>query len=103
MVRKSKIHRVSALKDSTGKRSPDTEAEMVVRVVARVRAAVGGAEVPRFVVPGTAAHDTLSAVATCRPCRAVRRRSVVVVVPAILDPLPDIAVHVVQAECIRRE
>src|SRR5215510_10181881 len=84
-------------------RPRDTEADMVVPGVAGVPFAVGRAELPRLVVPGTAAHDAATAVAACRPCRAVRRRSVVVVVPAILDPLRNIAAHVVQAERIGRE
>jgi hypothetical protein len=36
------------------------------------------------------------------PHRAVARRSPVIFVPTILDPLPDIAVHVAEAPAIRR-
>ncbi|MGA7451257.1 MAG: hypothetical protein WBW73_08265 [Rhodoplanes sp.] len=43
---------------SGGKRTPDTEADIVVPVVGGVPVAVGGAEVLWIVVPGTAANDT---------------------------------------------
>ena len=46
-------------------------------------------------MPGTAADDTATGIATLQPRGAVRRRTVVGVVPDILAPLPDGAVHVV--------
>src|SRR4029077_11361344 len=37
------------------------------------------------------------------PSRAVRRRAVIIVVIAVLGPLPCIALHVVEAEGVRRK
>src|SRR5262245_7996141 len=53
-------------------------------------------------VPATATGDTATAIAGC-PYRAIRRRPVVVAMPTILDPFPDIAVHVVETERIGGE
>jgi hypothetical protein len=51
-------------------------------------------------VVGTAADDPAIAI-TCRPSRAVGGGPVILFVIAILDPFPDIAVHVIEAEAIR--
>ena len=52
--------------------------------------------------PGTAAEHPVSASTIC-PRRTIRGRPAVALVVAILDPFPDIAVHVVEAERIGRE
>jgi len=50
--------------------------------------------------PGPAADDTVTAI-DCSPLRAVRWRSIVSVVIAVLDPLRDTAVHIVEPKVIR--
>ena len=60
------------------------------------------AQIPWLAGPGAAAQDATIAVAG-RPGRAVRRSAFVAVVVAILDPLPGIAVHVVEAPGIGLE
>src|SRR6202030_593813 len=62
----------------------------------------GRAEVPWIDGPGTAAEDTATAVSAC-PSRAVRRRAGTIVVIAVLGPLPCIALHVAEAEGVRRK
>src|SRR5258708_1603752 len=52
--------------------------------------------------PGTAANDMVDAIARHQN-RAVGRRSIVIVLIAILDPLPNIAIHVMQTERIGRK
>jgi len=52
--------------------------------------------------PGPAADDTVTAI-DCSPLRAVRWRSIVSVVIAVLDPLRDTAVHIVEPKVIRCE
>ena len=56
---------------------------------------------PRIVVPRTAAQHTLLAL-SLRPRAAIIRRSEVGVrvVPAVLNPLPDVAKHVVKAKAV---
>src|SRR5699024_1488227 len=49
--------------------------------------------------PGAAADDTTVA-AGVDPCRAIFRGAHVAVVPAVLDPLHDVAAHVVEAEWV---
>ena len=51
---------------------------------------------------GTAAHNAPTTIAVL-PRTAVGRRTLIVVVPAIFSPLPDIAKHVVEAELVWRE
>ena len=71
---------------SGGKRPPDTEPEVAVPVAGGVPVAAGRAEDPWIEVPGTAAKDTATATISC-PRQTIRGRSVVVVVPAVLDPV----------------
>lgn len=61
-----------------------------------------GAEEHSGTIPGTATRNAQATIAG-EPGRAVGRRAVVAVVPAILHPLPHVAVHVVQSEPVRRE
>src|SRR6516165_6127948 len=88
---------------SGGKRATDPEAKLVAPHVGAVGVAACGAETPRIAVPGAAAEDTATAFAFFNPSRTVLRSPVVVLVLAILDPLPDIAMHVMETECIGGE
>jgi hypothetical protein len=63
---------------------------------------VGRAEVARRVEPGTAADDTRAAILEC-PGRAVRRRALIAGVIAILERIPNIAVHLVETPRIGLE
>ena len=49
-------------------------------------------------VPMGAASDDLAIVRLIDPGAAVGRRTLMILVPGILDPFPDIARHVIQAE-----
>src|SRR5262245_49949690 len=86
-----------------GKRPTDPEANLVVPVVGGAPVAAGGAEIPRNADPSAAAEDTATAFAFFNPSRTVLRSPVVVLVLAILDPLRDIAMHVMETECIGGE
>ena len=83
-------------------RPPETEAKPIAPLVGGERAAEGRAEVLRMVEPGTAAKDpaTLTLGARCRPCGAVRWRTLIGAVPTVLNPFQDVAMHVVQAKRI---
>ena len=63
------------------------------------REAVGRAQVPRNVEPGTAAKNTVNTTAA-GPGRAVGWRAGIIPIRAILDPFPDVALHVVKAKGI---
>ena len=95
--------------DSGGKRAPDAEAYVLPTAFGGVKAPAGRAEPSKIVVKGTAAvHAEYTATSLGPhyihgPGRSVRGRPIVVVVVAILDPLPNIAVHVVEPKRIRRE
>src|SRR5262249_41003046 len=61
--------------------------------------AVRGSEFGRRATARTAADDTKAAIAAAfDPRRTVRWRAVVIVMEAILGPLPDVAHHVMQSE-----
>src|SRR6516162_8572831 len=62
--------------------------------------AEGRAEAHRIANPGTAANDTVVAIALGDPGRAVVGCAFVVGVQTILDPLPDVALHIVEAELV---
>ena len=87
---------------SRTKRPPDPEAQAHVPIAGGGPVAAGRAEDPRIVEPGTAADDAATANLS-RPRRTISGCSVVIVVIAVLDPLPDVAMHVVEAERIGRE
>jgi hypothetical protein len=89
--------------NSMAKRTPNAETQVHVLEAGRVPAAAGRAETLGNIFPGPAADDTVGATAACSPRRAVRRRSIVIIVIAILDPLRDIAVHIVEPKLIRCE
>ena len=61
-----------------------------------VPVAIGRAEDPWVVEPGTATQHTPTTVPAARPRRAIARSPSIVLMPAVLDPLPHVAVHVVQ-------
>src|SRR5262245_16013353 len=81
-------------------RAGDPQADIVVTEVVRRVEPNGGAEVPRKVGPGTAAKDPGIA-SSGYPGRAVSGRAGVAVLVALLHPLPDIAVHLVEAPRVR--
>ncbi len=84
----------------SGRNRPrDTDPDTWAREAEVVGAAVGCARPNRRVEPGTAANDPVTAVA-CYPRRAIRRRSIVVAMPAILHPFINIAEHVVEAKFV---
>ena len=74
--------------------------DVVVAVVCVVPAASGGTHVSRFIVERTAAKNALFTVPG-GPGRPVRWRVNVIVVPAVFDPFPYIAHHVVGPDRIR--
>src|SRR5262249_9596028 len=88
---------------STRQRSGAREAERAEPHIDRAPAARGRADDPAVVAPGPAADDPEAWVAAREPRRPVRWRAVVGLVPAILNPLPDVAVHVVKPPRIRLE
>src|SRR5262249_11362122 len=83
--------------DRAGDAEADTEAARVARRAQPLgRAAVGGAVVPR----AAAQHAQGAAL---RPRRvAARPASIIRLVVVVGDPVPDVAVHVVQAEGVGR-
>src|SRR5580698_5279703 len=85
--------------DSRRKGAPDTEAYNADPIDGGAGKAAGRAELHRGATKGAAAGDTKNAVRGL-PGRTVGRSPLVARVPADFDPLPDIAVHVVKAECI---
>src|SRR5262249_73449 len=85
------------------KRPAGREAEIVDPLSGGARVAVRGADIFRNEVPGTAAVHMVCALAAFDPGRTIRRRAIVIAVEAILDPLKDIADHVVEAERIGLE
>ena len=61
--------------------------------------AARGTQVLRIDEPGTAPRHPHVPI-TCRPSTTVGRRAVVIVIPAILRPLPDIFVHIMKTESV---
>src|SRR4051812_2066175 len=62
-----------------------------------------GAHQRRGCKPRPAPQVMLGTVTIGEPRRAIGRRTAIVRMPAILDPLENIPQHVVQAECVRLE
>ena len=83
-------------------RPPDPKPIAVAPVDGGVPVAVRGAEVPRIVDPGAAAKDPATAISGC-PGGAIRRRAAVISIPAVLHPLPHVAMHVVEAKGVGLE
>src|SRR5262249_42691014 len=67
-------------------------------IIGGVPEAQGRAQAHWIARPGTAANDTVVAIASCYPSCAVLGCPFVVGVQTIFDPFPDVAVHVVEAE-----
>lgn len=84
------------------KRLGNSEAEEVSRMLDVGRVARRGTHVQRVAPPGTAAYDTPATVNAGRPGPAIGRCRVTLV-PAILDPLLDIAQNIIQSESVRRK
>ena len=80
----------------------DVAAELPVTVTPLDSSAVRGAQAPRLVDPGAAARHPRSTIPT-RPRAPVRRRSLIALVPAVLNPLIYIPQHIVQTETVRLE
>lgn len=95
--------RVGGRQPSRVKRPPDTEAEIECMIVGGKPETKGRSEARRSAEPGTAAKDTIVAIALRYPGGTVLGCPFVVGVQTILDPLPDVAVHVVKAELVGRK
>jgi len=95
--------RVGGRQPSRGKRPPDTEAEIECMIVGGKPETKGRSEAGRSAEPGTPAKDTIIAIAPRYPGGAVLRCPFIVGVQTILDPLPDVAVHIVKAELVGRK
>src|SRR5260370_13483983 len=104
MVSITPTERPREVPEPSGRKGPsDPKAGVVVPVVLLVPVAVRRPWICRIVVPGTAADDTFLAI-PCRPRnKAIGGRPVVVLMPAILHPLPHIAGHIVESERIGLE
>jgi len=89
-------------KESRTKRAADPETDVAVPEVGSAPVAGGRPEVLWIVPPGTAAEDTGLTLAK-RPRRTISRRPIVVLVIAILHPLPHVTRHIVKAERIGLE
>src|SRR5271168_701893 len=63
---------------------------------------VGGSNIAGIVFPRSGADDARQAVAF-HPCRTIPRCALIILMPAISNPLMDIAAHVIEAERIRLE
>src|SRR3954471_90096 len=100
LLRDSPEHSVRARGDpdrasSGGQCSRDPESKVVEPVHRGIRQTGGRARAVRT-IGNTAAADGMGiAVPVFDPGRAIHRCSAVIVVAAILNPLPDIAMHVV--------
>jgi hypothetical protein len=64
--------------------------------VRRIPITMGRAKPSGDVISGTATNDSATAIARCARA-AIAEMVAVAVVPAVLSPLPDIAVHLVEA------
>jgi hypothetical protein len=87
------------------KRPGNPEPEIVDADDGEVPAADGRTEDPRIDDPGAAAADAVARGIfsfSVRPRRAIARGTLVAVMPDVLHPLPDVAVHVVKTPGVRR-
>src|SRR5262249_31495707 len=83
-------------------RAGDAEPVGGIAHVGVVPIAAGGADIARVVHPRAAALDALGA-ARRLPRASIGRSAAIVAAPAVGDPLPHPACHVVEAERVRRE
>jgi len=84
-------------------RSGDPEAERVEADVDVPFLAHGRPDKRGFVAPGAATDDAVAWIGALNPGRPVRRRAEIGVVPAVLDPLLDVSMHVVESEGVGLE
>ena len=73
-----------------------------VSVMGLVPVAEGGAEIVGAISPGAASDDALIAIPS-RSGASVTRIAIIIVVPAIFSPIPNVAVHVVKTPRICME
>ena len=83
-------------------RSGHPEAVVAIPAARDAAVAARGAESPRIAVPGTAANDPRTAI-TVIFRRAVHRRPLIALSIAVLDPLPDIPMHLIEPPRVRSE
>jgi hypothetical protein len=83
-------------------RSGHPEAVVAIPAAQDAPVAACGAEAPRIAVPGTAANDPQTAI-TVIFRRAVRRRPLIALSIAVLDPLPDVPMHLIEPPRVRSE
>ena len=76
-------------------RAGNSKTVVVVPVFGGVPVAVGGAQEPRFAVPGTAAQHARPAILAPNPCTPIRRRALIIIMPTVLHPFPDITVYII--------
>ena len=82
-------------KDSRGKRPGDTKPEVVEPSDGGKPEPVRRTQIPRYADPRAPAQHATRTISPL-PGRPVRRCTKIVVVPAILHPLPHVPVHIVQ-------
>ena len=79
-----------------GRWRPDnTKTPNVVEVVSIGIETPSTPAIPRVEVPATATEHSIAIVSPTFPSTSVRRRSIVTIMPNILTPFRDIAVHIV--------
>src|SRR5258706_11079456 len=86
-----------------GGRAGNLKPDKKVAIAGGVVVADRRAQVPGKVIPGAAAKRSSATITRDHRDRRIARCPVVVVPPAILDPLHGVSEHVVQSERIRRE
>src|SRR5262245_31366883 len=89
-------------RNKTSNSSGNAEALAAVSVMWLVPVAERGAEMVGIIRPGAASHDAVAAVPR-RPGGSVTRIAVVLVIPAIFRPIPNVAVDVVKTPRICTE
>lgn len=102
---KSRIARVQGYKGSRAKGNGPGEAKAQEEVTEAGEEAVAKrrpAE-PRIEVPATAAEHPDSLPWIFDPCPSIIGCSVIIIMPVILHPLPDIAVHVIKTPSVWRK
>ena len=76
--------------------------KVVISVFEDIPRTIRGTEIPWLAAPCSAPHDPTPAITT-QPRRTILRGTPIAVIPAVLDPLPDIAVNIVYAKGICRK
>src|SRR5262245_47854513 len=79
-------------------RSSDSQAESVKADIDVATDADGRADEVALVAPGTPADNAVIRITASKPRRCIDWRVIVILVPAILNPLPDVAEHIVKPE-----